>query len=247
MAAQFRPAGARPLLSLRPAQGAPTLPNQQGVVAGDQQQPFVWKDGKRMTPDEIASKNKVAEALMASGRDFSPVQHWSQGLNRVAQALLGAFEARDAKRAEQANIGHSQEVMAGLSQAGSQPTLDAAMRASSDPYASPEVQKLGQFWLERLVPKQSTAQPYRWTDNAGNVWERDPATGQNKLMFVDQAPKQMVANGQLITSTNPYVQNTQTGVPTAPAATPQPGEIVDDPRRANAGGDAGNGVGTFRR
>jgi len=246
MAVQFHPNGPRPTLTLRPPQAAPALPTQQGIVAGDQQQPFVWKDGKQMTPDQIASQNKVAAALMASGADTSPVQHWTQGLNRVLQALLGGLEARQARKAEGANAAHSQEVMTGLTQAGGQPTFEAAMRAATDPYASPEVQKMGAFWMDRLVPKQSTAQPYRFSDNAGNVWEQMP-DGTNKLIFIDQAPKQMVANGQLITSTNPYVQNEQPGIVPQPSAAPQPGAIVDDPRQPSTGGGAGNGAGTFRR
>jgi hypothetical protein len=219
-------------------------------MPGDQPQPFVWKDGKRMTQEQIASENKVAQALMASGADFSPVQHWTQGLSRVAQALFGAMEARDARKAEQANAAHSNQVIAGLIGTGAQPTLEAATRAATDPYASPEAQKMGAFWMDRLVPKQSTAQPYRQEDNSGNVWEQDPVTGQFKLIFVDKAPKQIVANGNLITSTNPYLEGAQPGVPgmtVAPSTAPQPGAIVDDPRKQSMGGGAGNGAGTFRR
>jgi hypothetical protein len=217
-------------------------------MTGDQQ-PFVWKDGKQMTPDQIASQNKVAAALMASGTDTSPVQHWTQGLNRVLQALLGGLEARQARKAEDANIAHSRDVMAGLTQAGAQPTMEAAMRAATDPYASPETQKMGAFWMDRLAPKPSTAQPHYFEDNAGNQFQIGP-DGRPQLIFIDKAPKQMVANGQLITSTNPYVDGAQSGVPgipIMPSAAPQPGAIVDDPRQPNTGGGAGNGAGTFRR
>jgi hypothetical protein len=221
---------------------------QVGAMTGEQQ-PYLWgAGGQRMTPEQIASQNKMAQALMASGSDFSPVQHWSQGLARVAQALMGGLEARQARKAEEANMAHSQEVMGGLTQAGTQPTMEAAMRAATDPYASPEAQKMGAFWMDRLAPKPSTAQPYRFSDNAGNVWQQMP-DGSNKLVFVDKAPKQIVANGQLITSTNPYVDGAQPGVPGTPvnpSAMLQPGAIVDDPRKSSAGGPTQPASGTFR-
>jgi len=41
----------------------------------------------------------IANALMQQGMDASPVQHWSQGLNRVAQALLGGYRGNQAEQA----------------------------------------------------------------------------------------------------------------------------------------------------
>ena len=41
-------------------------------------------------------KRRMGEALMQQGMDASPVQHWAQGAARLAQALLGGYQARDA-------------------------------------------------------------------------------------------------------------------------------------------------------
>lgn len=212
---------------------APTAPSGGLPSASTQEptDPFVWAEGgKRMTPADIAIARELAKGQMAAGADYSPVGHWTQGLSRVAQALLGGFEARRANKAEEANAAYSQQVMGALT--AGKPDLAAATRAATDPYASPQVQELGKFWMDRLAPKPSTAQPYRFEDNAGNQWELGP-DGQPRRIFTDLAPKQMVANGNLITSTNPYVEGAQ---PAAVTAFPQPGAIIDDPRLGTAGG-----------
>lgn len=42
--------------------------------------------------DEIKRRRKIAEALVAQGSETTPVQHWTQGLARVANALAGTLE-----------------------------------------------------------------------------------------------------------------------------------------------------------
>lgn len=59
--------------------------------------PFVWGTGG--SKDTIDNRRRMAEALLKSGSDTSPVQHWTQGLARVAQALTGAMYMRDADSA----------------------------------------------------------------------------------------------------------------------------------------------------
>lgn len=56
--------------------------------------PFTWgSGGEALTPDDQKRRRLLAEALMAKGLDTSPVQHWTQGLARVAQALSGNIAA----------------------------------------------------------------------------------------------------------------------------------------------------------
>lgn len=240
-----QPTTARPVLSLRSKEQQPALagPAPQQIAPDE---PFVWAEGgKRMTQGQIDIAHLLAQKQITAGTDTSPIGHWTQGVDRVLQALLGGMEARRADKAQEANTAYSQQLSASLSPEGKQPDLATATRAATDPFASPEVRELGKFWMDRLAPKPSTAQPYRWEDNAGNVWERG-ADGTNQRIFTDIAPKQIVANGQLITSTNPFVDGGQSSTPAPPAGMPQPGAIVADPRQPNAGGGAGNGVGTFR-
>lgn len=59
-----------------------------------------------------------------------------------------------------------------------------------------------QEW-ERANPKPSTAQPYRWEDNAGNVWEYGQ-DGQPKRIFTDTVPKYYIQGDQALQIPNPY-------------------------------------------
>lgn len=63
--------------------------------------PFVWGSGG--SKDSASRRRQLAEALMRSGMDASPVQHWTQGLARLAQALVGGYEAGQADKQDKAN------------------------------------------------------------------------------------------------------------------------------------------------
>jgi hypothetical protein len=56
-----------------------------------------------MTPERIAAARKVAQAMQATGMDYSPIRSPFQGVSRVAQALMGAYDERKANEAENAN------------------------------------------------------------------------------------------------------------------------------------------------
>lgn len=63
--------------------------------------PFLWGAGG--SKNSFADRRKMAEAMLKSGMDYSPVQHWTQGLARLAQALVGGYEAGQADKQEKAN------------------------------------------------------------------------------------------------------------------------------------------------
>ncbi|WP_145925932.1 hypothetical protein [Shinella sp. HZN7] len=55
---------------------------------------FTWGgNGERMTPEQIASRRRMADAMISQGVDFSPVGSWTQGVVRVANAAAGNFAA----------------------------------------------------------------------------------------------------------------------------------------------------------
>lgn len=57
-------------------------------------QPFVWgSGGAQVTPGQLSAQRKIAEAMMQSGMDMSPIRSPWQGINRVAQSLLGTYQA----------------------------------------------------------------------------------------------------------------------------------------------------------
>lgn len=80
--------------------------------------PFFWgAGGERLTPEAIKRNRELASALIKNGADYSPIRHWTQGLSRVASALVGGYEAGKLDRAEERNATESQKRMASLSAA----------------------------------------------------------------------------------------------------------------------------------
>lgn len=94
--------------------------------------PFVWgAAGEQLTPGQIAARRKVAEAMIAQGSDYSPIQSAWQGAARVAQGLLGGLDAREADKAEAANATAERQIIAAMlagygGGAGSNPAPAAA-------------------------------------------------------------------------------------------------------------------------
>lgn len=64
---------------------------------------FVWgDDGKAITPEDARRRREVAMAMIQQGTAGRPIQHWTQGAANVAQALLGAYDMRQADNKENA-------------------------------------------------------------------------------------------------------------------------------------------------
>lgn len=73
------------------------------AIAANPLESFIWgAGGAKKTPEQVAREREIAQALMANGADFSPVDHWLQGAARAAQAGVGAFKDWRASNAEQA-------------------------------------------------------------------------------------------------------------------------------------------------
>lgn len=110
-------------------------------------QPFQWgQGGARMTPDDIAMRRKMAMQESAAGMDFSPVQSWTQGASRVAQALMGAIDNKQLDKAAASNADYSsqiaQQLIAGQGGSG------AAAAGIVDPYASEGVHELAKMQFQ---------------------------------------------------------------------------------------------------
>lgn len=117
--------------------------------------PFVWgAGGARKTPEQLASEREIAQAL-AMG-NYSPVQHWTQGLGRVLDNVEGAIDLRrlDREQAESqaaiqaqiaAALGPQNADVAGLIGTGDKGAISIAdnVLASRKPAAPTEIEKLG--------------------------------------------------------------------------------------------------------
>jgi flagellum-specific peptidoglycan hydrolase FlgJ len=87
---------------------------------------FVWGDGgAQLTPEAIAAQRKVAQAMMARGADYSPVQSAWQGAARMSEGLLGGFDAGNADVADRANNETNRQLMAAMlgGAGGAQPAV----------------------------------------------------------------------------------------------------------------------------
>lgn len=97
--------------------------------------PFVWGEGG--SKDSVSRRRRIAEALMLKGTDTSPVQHWTQGLNRVAQALLGGYESNQIDKEEKAGqaavAGDAALLMGGASPSPAATAPTAATTAPAAP------------------------------------------------------------------------------------------------------------------
>ncbi|WP_345770916.1 flagellar biosynthesis protein FlgJ [Brucella intermedia] len=66
---------------------------------------FVWGEGgSKKTPEQLDRERRLAQAMIASGVDMSPVGHWTQGAARMANALVGNIKQARADKAERAGI-----------------------------------------------------------------------------------------------------------------------------------------------
>ncbi len=85
--------------------------------------------------ESIAMRRRIAEALMSeasSGR----VNHWTQGLNRIAQGLVGGYDAYSADESEKAQRAEAQRLVGGLFDLGTDPQAEA-VSASPGAVAAP--------------------------------------------------------------------------------------------------------------
>ncbi|MCO5157576.1 MAG: hypothetical protein M9945_12650 [Aquamicrobium sp.] len=77
--------------------------------------PFIWgAGGAALTPEQIAQRRQIEDALLAQGVDTSPVGHWTQGMARVANALAGSVRRGRLDKAETANNETNAGLMRGL-------------------------------------------------------------------------------------------------------------------------------------
>ncbi len=109
-------------------------------MATQEQSPFVWgAAGAMLTPEEVARRREAADAMLAQGADYSPIGHWTQGLARVAKAIRGGLERRDADQAASEGRAQASEAYSKIAQAlsggGQAPTADV-VAASESPWLS---------------------------------------------------------------------------------------------------------------
>lgn len=98
---------------------------------------FIWGDGgTQVTPESIAAQRKIAQAMMARGGDYSPIQSWTQGAARVAEGMLGGLDAARLDMAERQNAAAEKELLSSLFTGGASAATPAVAPAAA-PIAAP--------------------------------------------------------------------------------------------------------------
>lgn len=64
-------------------------------------------DSGRMTPQAVARRQKIAEAMMGNSMKARPIQHWAQGLAQMGEAAVGGYILNQIDQAEKANAADS--------------------------------------------------------------------------------------------------------------------------------------------
>lgn len=111
---------------------------------------FVLPANGKASPDAIARKRRMAEQLMASGMDSSPIASPWQGVSRVAQAMLGGYNRRRADRQEQEGQQSATEAMKKALMGGDKMAL---LEAAQNPFVSSGGQQMiGDQWKQMNAP-----------------------------------------------------------------------------------------------
>lgn len=159
------------------------LPQPMAIPSGGQMdtmsQPFIWgQGGERIDPNQLAERRARADYLTQG--DYSPVQHWTQGLGRVLDGLEGGFERRNVRRDERALQDQRMTDIGALAGQGNADLV--AGLASSDPV----VQALAGKQLLARQPK--AAAPHYWETNDGSLGFVGP-DGTPQILYKDPTPK----------------------------------------------------------
>ena len=111
---------------------------------------YILPPNGKASPESVSRKRKMAEAMMASGMDASPVGHWTQGAARVAQSLMGGLSMRKAEREEQEGRESARDMMTKALMGGDKMAL---LEASQHPFMSAGGQQMiGQKWGQMNQP-----------------------------------------------------------------------------------------------
>ncbi len=132
-----------------------------------------------LSPDAIARRRSVADAYLTASRDTSPIQSWTQGAAKLADALVGGLQYRKANSEEQQGRQQANDSVAKLVAAlsgGKSPSFGDVATTAQDPFLNQ-----GQAGIVgALLGKQFQAPPETWEDATvnGMPGQRNKSTGK---------------------------------------------------------------------
>lgn len=123
-------------------------------VMPEPEEAFVWgHGGMKMTPQQAAMMRERGQSRMRG--DYSPIQHWTQGLARVADNLLGAAEAKRADSAMQEGAEADRALMEAM--VGGEIDDATIARALMDPNVGDGVKQFAGMEYKRRMPGKAPA------------------------------------------------------------------------------------------
>jgi hypothetical protein len=140
-----------------------------------------------MTPQQVASRRKVAEALTREGMSTEPVGHWTQALARVAQSGVGGFQTGSANKMEaegrrQANMTLSSALT------NKAPMRDVASALMGNPWSEDEGRSLAVSAMKQDADdprKDYHVRDSQW--RAMGYTEKDP--GYKEFILTNKLPR----------------------------------------------------------
>lgn len=116
---------------------------------------FTWgENGSKLTPEQIAIAKQLLARKKAQGADTSPVQHWTQGAARVADALSDVVQERRLGSQEKENNAYNSELVSSILGSGAAPVPGATGSAmpSVDSSGNVAIPSTGKEW-ETIAPR----------------------------------------------------------------------------------------------
>lgn len=109
-----------------------------GKSNGEQLGAFIWgAGGAKLTPEQIAIRRIANQKRLAGGVDTSPVQHWTQGAARVAEALADVVEQRRLATAQTESDTYNTDLVNSI--LGGAATASSSASAASAPVDAPVI------------------------------------------------------------------------------------------------------------
>lgn len=180
---------------------------------------FLWgANGEEVTPEEIAQRREMAQALLQRGQEV-PAYNWAQGAANMLNSFMGGFMQGRAMKAERANDDYNKAMVAALSGDGA---FGGAGTDASDPQVN---SYLGSDEAMKLAGPQDQSDPFAGTGtDAGNPVTRNT-----------EAPSGIspVAHALLSPAQPTVGQAAQAGASNILAQ-----GLIERIRRAESGGDA---------
>lgn len=118
------------------------------------QQSFLIPPGT--SSEELAERRKLAYSMLQQGSSGAPIGHWSQGANRLAQALIGGYDLYDQSQSQKAERDEAQKLFGEVLGGGN--TMTSSMPPQRATAAQPSAMPSGGV-ADRIIGVESGGNP----------------------------------------------------------------------------------------